>query len=741
MNRDLRRYLWRIGRGMGRRNATRMMRTVALALATTGVVGGLIAVTMAVSAAHDRERHMQALLPIQAESVDSASALYSSELPTLYDEAGVLQSAFVVWIAPLRPDAAPPPGVERWPGPGEVVASPQLLKDVGAHRGDLFGKVVGTIGPAGLEVPAERRAYVGITPTPAEEAVMTPITGFGSGGIPGMWGFPTLNAHPTWVIILAIGGLLVVPALVALAVASGIDGEARRVRTVQLQAVGAHARHVAWLDLAEALPAIAAGSLVAGGITVVLGFSGLTIPSLDLVIPASQVRSWWSQAAVALLVAHVIAMGVLLLTRSAGRRWSRRRPADRSQRPQVALALICIAAGLAAIWIPAVSHSARVRTLGYHVPVIVVVLTLPALLAALLVVVGGAAIRYGLRRGTPSAVLGGRHLSSFPVRTARLMGGVTGAILLFGQVQLVASTLGQQYELAKAGQARYGNVVMSATRPVYDEKLSSFLAGLPPDVAPVWTTVDVPATGDRAAYHLFGSCEALRELSLDCRRTTELPEKPSRQLEALSASVGFSPQSAFQSEPMDSPDFASLRRVDAQLHLVSLNGADLPVEDLRRTANPLLVGGLGLTSVGDEWLSSGTKVALDQRWVVLWGLLGSLPLMAAAALVLAADTLVSAQETAPLAALFDRRRWLFGVSVWRVWVPMTAAGVCAALAYLILPASMSGTLSGLTYYTPSGAYAWTSVAMCAVLGTFLTLWSAWSITRAAQRWHPGTSSR
>jgi hypothetical protein len=74
-----------------------------------------------------------------------------------------------VHVAALGPRPPVPPGVDRLPGPGEVVVSPalgELLRTVPDDQlGNRFpGRVIGTIGSDGLIAPAELVGIVGRTP-------------------------------------------------------------------------------------------------------------------------------------------------------------------------------------------------------------------------------------------------------------------------------------------------------------------------------------------------------------------------------------------------------------------------------------------------------------------------------------------------------------------------------------------------------------------------------------------------
>lgn len=223
-----------------------------------------------------------------------------------------------------------------------------------------------------------------------------------------------------------------------------------------------------------------------------------------------------------------------------------------------------------------------------------------------------------------------------------------------------------------------------------------------------------------------------------CEPSQHAPTDPTRQWKALAASVGIYPSDPVEVVPAEDPDLPGLQAQQAQVNLVSTTGADLPVDQIQK-ASYRLVGSLGLSSVGDQWLGAGTITSQRENWVITWGIAGLIPLSIVATLLLAADALTSARETAPLAALFSRRRWLVGLSAWRIWLPVSLAGTTAALAYLVLPVSVSGRSASLTFYTPSITYAWVSALLCTLLGLAVTLASARSITTAARKWRPGHS--
>ncbi len=747
MSRQLARFLARAGRGATRQSEWGRLRFAALVVGSTALAVAAVLSTLTVGLARDRETTMRSLLPVMAGEDQQATSLYHFRLANIRDEDGLVQQFTVISITPLTPDAALPPGVDEWPAPGEAVVSPAALKGLAGHPNDLFGEVTGTISSDGLEAPGERRIYRRPSELALDEAAMTPVLGYGGpNGAEGFWGTPTLYAHHLWVLLSILVFLLVVPAVVAVAAGAGVGAEGRQRRSRQMIAMGADRIHLAVVDISEAWSALAVGSLL--GSVVMVGFAtiDLDVRYLDISWLAADARRLWPACTVAILLAHILSLIVLLGVRL--RQWSR----PSSHAPNIAQAvpyrraLLCVAAGLAALWLPALSSMGAWRTMSYNAAVVVVVLSLSAVAAVALAGLGQLAVRFGRRGGSPGAMLAGRRLALFPVRTARLLSGVTGAVLLFGQVQLYASTLGDMYQQAVVARSTFGDLVASAGHiDASAPGVTAFLGDLPQDVEPVWTWTSSSSAADHGhseagvpdeTYHLAGSCSALTALGVACQQgETQLGSSPDKVLSAVAFSAGLLGDEVVI-EPYENDDPDHLDEHEAELSLISTSGMDLPVDELQRRANRYVVDGMELGSVGDQFLAAGTNALRDQRWVIFWGLIGLVPLVIAAAIVLAADTYTSARETAPLAALFDRRRWLAVVSLGRVWLPMTLAGVLGSLSYLLLPRSMSVETTRGAFFNPSPGYAVASALLCTLLGLVLSVSSYRATARSAGTWAP-----
>ncbi|MGN4161849.1 FtsX-like permease family protein [Streptomyces sp. NEAU-PBA10] len=205
-----------------------------------------------------------------------------------------------IFISPPKTGSVPlPPGVERVPQPGEVVVSP-ALRDLLAERpglkGALPGRVVDTIGPAGLTGPQELYAYVGRTRAqlPADEA--RPLGGYGN-----RWTAPDEAAIDDGTVAplrFTLCCLVLLPLFVYLSVCVRLSAEARSRRLASLRLLGLSARDTMRVSAVETLCAAAVGAVLGVGLHLLVnafvaqtGWVGLAW------YPADGLPSAWTLAA------------------------------------------------------------------------------------------------------------------------------------------------------------------------------------------------------------------------------------------------------------------------------------------------------------------------------------------------------------------------------------------------------------------------------------------------------------
>jgi hypothetical protein len=141
-------------------------------------------------------------------------------------------------VAALGPDAPVPPGITHLPPPGDYYASPALaalLKTVPADElGERFpGKVIGTIGQAGLNGAGDLAIYIGHTPTQVSKIPGTTwVTSINSA--PGQEVFTPFFRYAFGTGVLAV----VFPMLVLISTATRLAADRREERFAALRLVG-----------------------------------------------------------------------------------------------------------------------------------------------------------------------------------------------------------------------------------------------------------------------------------------------------------------------------------------------------------------------------------------------------------------------------------------------------------------------------------------------------------------------
>ncbi|EIF01152.1 FtsX-like permease family protein [Saccharomonospora glauca] len=151
-----------------------------------------------------------------------------------------------------------PPGVERFPAPGEVLMSPALRRLSGdlpaSELADRFpGEVVGTLGTEALTHPDQLAVLVGHTPSELENVAL-PVNGFAEAGT--VW-------NPTLDLLAGVGVVvLMIPSLVLVASASRLTAARREQRLAALRLAGATPRQVVAAVAGENAIAAVGGALL-----------------------------------------------------------------------------------------------------------------------------------------------------------------------------------------------------------------------------------------------------------------------------------------------------------------------------------------------------------------------------------------------------------------------------------------------------------------------------------------------
>jgi hypothetical protein len=209
-------------------------------LTAVGVGMGVAMLLLAASVPHlmaEQDARGDARAPAWADGPPGADSVLLAMVHTEYrgEWIGGLE---LQPVAGADTEVEPPPGLDGFPAPGEMVVSPALGELLDSAEGALLAERLdyaraGTIGDEGLEGPGELLYYVGgdsLDPAGAS------TDGFGIGPIPGSQLPPALVLL---VVVLCV--VLLVPVAVFIATAVRFGGERRDQRLAALRLVGADA--------------------------------------------------------------------------------------------------------------------------------------------------------------------------------------------------------------------------------------------------------------------------------------------------------------------------------------------------------------------------------------------------------------------------------------------------------------------------------------------------------------------
>jgi cell division protein FtsX len=416
-----------------------------------------------------------------------------------------------VLVARLTADAPAPPGVAALPGPGETYVSPALA-DLLAHTpadqlAPRVGKVVGTIGPAGLRSPQELIAIIGLDEQTLTGEVTAgigayypaPVAAFRTESLP-----PRLPPLALLILVLAVIGALT-PVAVFVATATRMAAANREQRLAALRLVGATPGQVARLAVAEAL----LYTMIGAPLGIALFF--LVRPYVAL-IPLDG-ATWWPDSIQPPLLQAVALLVVVQVVGAAAALYGMRRlaisPLGVQQRvtppPPSALRIVPALAGVAALMI--CLTLLRGSSVSEAVPLVILGGSFAAIIGGiafagpwLTVVVGRILGR--VARG-PAALLAARRLADDPRGS---FGAIAGVIMAVFVVSAFFSFMAYVNQTAYGPQAPMASGQVLAILPQGapgDAAIGSLngLAGVR-GVLPV-REVMLNAADDNAAYYTW----------------------------------------------------------------------------------------------------------------------------------------------------------------------------------------------------------------------------------------------
>ncbi|MEU3405222.1 hypothetical protein ABZ766_14960 [Streptomyces sp. NPDC006670] len=620
----------------------------------------------------------------------------------------------VVYLRPLDPAFAPPPGLPRWPRPGEAFLSPALAD----AAPDRYGRQAGTIARAGLADGAELVAYVNPALDRFFDEVGEPtsfVSGFGSSRhhmfFVSSHQFDRDIAELDLIVALIAG----VPVAALVLVAARSRSEVRERRLLLLDALGIPVRGRALVVAAEAARPLGWGIL--GGCV-----TALAVSATSLVLPFTGYRVWAQDLRAALVWLPGCAAGtfaVLLGVGVAGCLVRRRREGTAPARAGAAGGGRwpgAVFGGAVAVAAWGSEHRHTEGKVAFALGAMVALIVLPYATARLARLIGARLARGGGRSGDAARIVAGRWLAARPQALARLSAAlVVGlGVIVIGQV-ITTQFAGP----AEAARARY-DAAGGAAVQIRSRDIPATADGFVTAVGADRVVRFSPEPGG-AGLRLTGTCRSLAELGT----LTSCPDRP---VAMEGAFGGLSPlgRDVLAARDMLPAPPVTVCACDAPgegdkalfgFLVVNRDGA-AGVDAVERAAYRHLIGPM-TTQPGQSWYLGSAAQAAQVRWLLDAGLLGIAALAAAGALGAAGVFIEQSQALGPLAVYQTGRAFYRRIALYNLALPLMAVGVlgvgaAALLGGLMINLGKGGWMSpallgaGLTAVAVSGAVvAWT----------------------------------
>lgn len=584
----------------------------------------------------------------------------------------------LVYLAPLQEDAPLPPGVDRWPGDREVVASPAMIgtPEVAADSElGRYGRTIGVISSAGLTEPQERLVYVGAESLP--RGAGTPAidaSGFGS-----TWSLELgsiVNRQPASQLIAVLTVFVLLPAswLLVVAVRIGASQRARRVGLLRL--LGARRRDVMHVLWGEARRPLIMGLGAAAGILGLTLAIDVPIPGVEFVLQARDMRSGLHLLIAAFGIAGLASVALVLSP--LGLRRERRRPPPKAPKLIVGLASPAAAGGtLVAVNLTLAADAIDAVSVVFAVGSLTTLALLPTSARAWVALAAIRGRRKAWLMGDASRIVGNAQVAATPAPAARF--GATLAILI------VITSFSYSFAIAVAGvgeaseyEAAVGNDVIFVTpwRQVDPGRADAVRTMLNREFFVVAKSTE--ADDMTATQRLTGSEEALKRLGVEDQGS--LPPWVDGFVDHTIVVIDDPPGDADSLVISPRRERVELQQLQDELARLTVPAwtAALPAQDL--------------------YASEARRVA-NAAWITLAGTAGILLALLALWSAYANELLRAVRSLHAIQLLAPSPRFVGRALLARVLTPVSVAvvGGCGLSVILILPLA-----SGATYEIPLG---------------------------------------
>ncbi|GHA09787.1 permease [Streptomyces echinoruber] len=625
----------------------------------------------------------------------------------------------VLYVRPLRKDAPPPAGLSKWPEPGHVYLSPELVRQ-GKGEGvlDRYGTFSGTIGDEGLVSPSERLAYVGITHRPdSGTTTVLYAHGYGNGATSSI---DMLNQRPLWSPVGTLWAAVGLPALALVVVAARVGSSTRDRRTALLHALGAGWWHRSLASAAEAVVPALLGTCAGAVPYVLASLWDVRLPPTGYVLSHTDLRGHLPQAAAALVLSLVTVVAVVVGTNRLQRTKTSTRPAPIGSRIPWWRTALC-GVGVAVV-VTSQYLDRRYATPMFMIGTVLMWAFLPSVAAALVRRAGTVIARAGYRRGHAGRIIGGRWTAAHPGVIVRLTASMVIGLGIIAQMQLWASRSSDGASAARASYAKVGDTLID----VYGSGMNArdtqkFTRALPSGSHLLKATTTF--TGPQAVQHtlLQAPCPALTALGLPCTRTPS-PVNDHRDVK-LQEMLRWHPNARVQA-------VASLTVTKPEETLIVVTPRRGLLPDVKKAAFARMASA---EPPGLAWVAGKEMRENANHWILLFGIPG-LIILAGAGGVSAASEFTRIRQTLPaISVLTGTPRIFRSVARWHLTIPLI---VCTAVSVAVTSWHSLFFITIVQEGHVSWAVLTAGAAVCALLSAAIGAKAARSAARAAGTWRP-----
>ncbi|MGW1974237.1 permease [Streptomyces sp. NPDC001889] len=626
----------------------------------------------------------------------------------------------LVFVHPLTAEAPVPAGVTRWPGPGEVLLSPELVR-TGEGEGVLtrYGRFAGTVTTDGLVTPSERIAYIQVAGAPPKDDdrwMRAAAFGSGGGATGEMVDQPPVNSP-----LQALWALTGLPALALAVVAARVGSRTRDRRSGLLQALGGTWRHRMIVNIGEAAIPAALGTLTAFLPYTLASVRDIRLVPTGYLLDHRDLWAAWPTAGCAAALSLLVVLGIVVGTHRVHRDGKSTRPASFASRVPAWRLYVCgagVALILASQYLPR-----KAQLIVFTTGTVIMWAFLSSVVAVLTRRLGSWLAGNGSRRGHAGRLIGGRWTHAHPGVIVRLALAMVIGIGIVAQMQVWTSRLGTQSQAALATHERIKDTVIEVTTASMTAlQADRFRASLPPGAVLLTRTFHDPGASRAPWVSIKGSCNDLRALGAACRGDSATAATSSATVQEMRrwyGDVTFTRTSRITVKPGGA---------ETLLVVTAEPGQSAKVKQAAYTlANP----SVQVEALGGSWLQP-SKTRLT-NWIQLFGITGILFILVAGAVSAAAEFVRVRRALAPLSVLTDRRRVFHSVASWHLTVPLLIAtvvtgAVTAWHSVFFIALVQQGSVS----WTVLGA----GVAACAVVSLTVGFLGARTAARAADQWRP-----